>query len=121
MSKRLDVPRDLLFNLAAKEGGWRADGLDHNMPLNNPFGVNVIKDREAAGNRGYPSVDDAIADWERQYGDRIRGARSQEDMVNALLRPTPPALPYNVKDPGWETKFYNINVQKWREACGVPR
>ncbi len=37
MSKELGVPRDILFNLAAKEGGWDEVGLNHNMPLNNPF------------------------------------------------------------------------------------
>ncbi len=29
MSKELDVPRDLLFNMAAKEGGWTKPDLDH--------------------------------------------------------------------------------------------
>jgi hypothetical protein len=121
MSKDLDVPRDLLFNLAAKEGGWDKTGLDHNMPLNNPFGVNQINNRgEAAGNRSYATVDDAVKAWAAQYGERVRGVRTQQEFIDALQRPPAPARPYNTADEKWEEKFKSIDVKKWRERCGIP-
>src|ERR1035438_1347178 len=42
-----------------------ADALDHNIPLRNPFGRNLInKKGQAAGNKKFGSLDDAVDDWE---------------------------------------------------------
>ncbi|MBI4334830.1 MAG: glucosaminidase domain-containing protein [Chloroflexi bacterium] len=69
MAGNLNVPENFLLILAAKEGGWTKNHLDHNMPINNPFGVNEINERgQAAGNKAYGSLDEAIQDWVRRFG-----------------------------------------------------
>ncbi len=120
MSKDLGVPRDILLNLAAKEGGWTKGDLDHNMPLNNPFGFNRIENGKAVGNIKYNSVDDAVKAWVQIYGERVRGVQTREEFVQRLQHPTPPTPRYNSADPKWEEKFMGINVKKWREKCGIP-
>ncbi|MBI2875537.1 MAG: hypothetical protein HYY20_01500, partial [Candidatus Tectomicrobia bacterium] len=51
MADNLNVPENFLLILAAKEGGWTQKNHYHNMPLNNPFGVNRINEKgQAAGN-----------------------------------------------------------------------
>lgn len=122
MSKELDVPRDVLFNLAVKEGGWLGDQLDHNIPLNNPFGVNRINEKgQAAGNQAYKSVDAAVDEWIRMRGESVRGVQTREEFVRRLQHPEAPAKPYNSQDPDWAKKFMDINVKKWREKCGIPK
>ena len=56
MASDLNTLKALLLTEAAKEGGWTTGSLDHNQPLNNPFGVNKINGKgQAAGNIQYPS------------------------------------------------------------------
>lgn len=122
MSKELNVPRDILFNLAAKEGGWTSQQLDHNMPLNNPFGVNRINDKgDAAGNKAYKSVDEAVDEWIRMRGESVRGVQTREEFVRRLQHPEPPARPYNTNSAKtYEPDFMEIDVKKWRKKCGIP-
>jgi hypothetical protein len=68
MASDLSTTQQLMLTMAAKEGGWTAAALNHNQPLNNPFGVNTIKNGRAAGNKSYPTLGAAIQDWENKFG-----------------------------------------------------
>jgi len=94
MAQDLNTTKALMFTLAAKEGGWIKEHLDHNQPLNNPFGVNRIKYGRAAGNVNYPSLDAAIEYWKQRFGDRVRGTQTPDAFINGLERPAQGA-PYN--------------------------
>ncbi len=85
MARDLQTTHQMMLTMAVKEGGWDKAGLDHNQPINNPFGVNIIRHGEAAGNKGYISVDDAIKDWLRQYGSVVQGITNPDKFVGALL------------------------------------
>lgn len=120
MAQDLNVSLTLMLTMAAKEGGWTKGDLDHNQPLNNPFGVNRIKNGQAAGNIDYSSLDAAIGYWEGRFGDRVRGAQTPGDFVNGLQHPSN-GDPYNSKDPDYESKFtkvYNTMV-KYMKICGI--
>ena len=118
----LDTTKTLMFTMAAKEGGWTPDALAHNMPLNNPFGVNNIKNGQAVGNKQYTSLPAAVEAWERNYGDRVRGIKQPDDFVYELMHPAPPARPYNEKSAShYEDDFQNIydSVVKFMKLCGI--
>jgi hypothetical protein len=84
--------------MAAKEGGCIAKDLDHNMPLNNPFGVNKIRHGVAVGNVDYPSLAAAIQYWEDTFCNRVRGAQTVDDFIKGLQHPAQ-GQPYNSRDP----------------------
>jgi hypothetical protein len=48
MAQDLNTTKTLMLTEAAKEGGWTTKNLDHNQPLNNPFGVNKINSKGQA-------------------------------------------------------------------------
>jgi RHS repeat-associated protein len=117
----LGTTKTLMFTMAAKEGGWTQPALDHNMPLNNPFGVNRIKNGQAVGNIAYPSLPDAINAWGKNFGDRVRGDTDPGDFVHDLQNPEPPGKPYNSVNPNYENDFeqvYNA-VLKFMKLCGI--
>jgi len=107
-----------MLTMAAKEGGWNDVGLNHNMPLNNPFGINRIERGKAVGNVKYPSLEAAISDWKGQFGDRVRGAQTAADFVHGLQHPQT-GQPYNTDDKKYAEKFNNISMAKWMKICGV--
>lgn len=117
----LQTTKALMFTMAAKEGGWTQPDLDHNMPLNNPFGVNIIQNGQAKRNRSYPTLGDAILDWERMFGDRVRGTNSPDDFVYGLQHPDH-GFPYNTahKDE-YEDVFQNVYdaVVRFMKLCGI--
>jgi hypothetical protein len=85
MAKDLKTSRELMFTIAAKEGGWTQENLNHNVPLNNPFGVKYInKKGQAAGNHKYANVQDAADDWKSQFGDRVNGAKTKDDAIKGV-------------------------------------
>jgi RHS repeat-associated protein len=104
----LGTTKTLMFTMAAKEGGWTQPALDHNMPLNNPFGVNRIKNGQAVGNIAYPSLPDAINAWGKNFGDRVRGDTDPGDFVHDLQNPEPPGKPYNSVNPNYENDFEQV-------------
>jgi len=118
MATDLNVREPLLLTLAAKEGGWDDRGLNHNIPLNNPFGVNKIIKGKAAGNIQYASLSEAISEWERMWGDRVRDVDTREGFVNGLQHPRI-GKPYNTADPRWAEKYMGIDMQKWMNNCGI--
>ncbi len=119
MATRLSTDPDFLLNLAAREGGWTDENLDHNMPLNNPFGVNIIRNRKAVGNRSYETLEDAIEAWEDDWGPIVKGAKTRENFVHRLIHPPKPKAPYNSVNPKYEDEFLQIDIVKWRKRCGV--
>jgi hypothetical protein len=91
------------------------------MPLNNPFGVNRIKNGQAVGNIAYPSLPDAINAWGKNFGDRVRGDIDPGAFVHDLQNPEPPGKPYNSVNPNYENDFeqvYNA-VLKFTKLCGI--
>jgi len=121
MGDDLNVPEPLLLTEAAKEGGWTTDHLNHNMPLNNPFGVNKIcSGGVACGNVAYNSLDDAINSWEKQFGDRVRNVDTPDDFAYGLQHPDN-GKPYNSADPNYENRYQDVydSMRNWMKACNV--
>jgi RHS repeat-associated protein len=120
MAQDLNTTKTLMLTEAAKEGGWTTKNLDHNQPLNNPFGVNKISKGQAAGNVAYASLDDAIQYWGGRFGDRVRGAQTADDFLKGLQHPST-GQPYNTQDPKYEDKFRAINnsMLKFMKLCGI--
>jgi hypothetical protein len=117
----INTTLSLMLTQAVKEGGWIKEHLDHNQPLNNPFGVNRINGkRQASGNVAYSSLDAAIQDWERRYGDRIRGVQTPDDYIDKLEHPTN-GQPYNAKVDEYTKDFKDDydSVLKYMKLCGV--
>ena len=121
MATDMQTTRTLMFTMAAKEGGWTTGALAHNMPLNNPFGVNNIKNGKAVGNKSYPDAAAAAHDWERLYGNRVRGTQSPDDFVYGLQHPQR-GFPYNTahKD-DYEDVFQDVydSVVTFMRLCGI--
>jgi RHS repeat-associated protein len=121
MAKDLNTTLALLLTLAAREGGWTAADINHNLPLNNPFGVNRINRRgQAAGNVDYPSLDAAIQYWEETFGDRVRGAQTPDAFINGLEHPEQ-GQPYNTNVEKYTKAFMAVydSVLKFMEICGI--
>ena len=121
MASDLSTQKTVLLTLAAKEGGWTKEDLDHNMPLNNPFGVQLIRNGKAVGNIDYTprgGLDAAINHWKTLYADRVRGAKTAEDFVKGLQHPEK-GDPYNTATPSWEKDFHRIDMAKWMKNCGI--
>ena len=122
MANDLGTTKTLMLTMAAKEGGWTPQALAHNMPLNNPFGVNRIENRKAVGNISYPSLAAAIAAWEKSSaGDRVRGDQDESDFLHDLQHPDPPDRPYNTDDLAYDDKFEKVylSVMKFMKLCGI--
>ncbi len=84
MAANLNTTLQLVLTLAVKEGGWNKPALDHNQPLNNPFGMNIIKNRQAAGNAKYQSLKEAVDAWTSSHA-YVRGIKDPAVFVKALL------------------------------------
>lgn len=106
LAKRLDISPTWIMGLSSYESGWLDD---HNMSLNNPFGVT----RAGGKNLEFESLQEAADYWERHYGDRVRGAKSAQEFVDRLQNPRL-GKPYNSVRPDWKPKVLdNVNsVQK---------
>ena len=106
----------MMLTLAVKEGGWRKIDLDHNQPLNNPFGVNHIRNRQAVGNVKYVTLAEAIAEWKRMHGEAVRGIKQPEKFVEVLL-----SRGYNTVNSQYADVF--MDDYKWvgiaMERCGI--
>jgi len=121
MAKDLNTTKTLLLTLAAKEGGWTTEHLNHNQPLNNPFGVNSINRKgQAAGNIRYTTLDEAIKYWKQRFGDRVRGAQTVDAFINGLERPTT-GDPYNANVDAYTKEFKNVHntMLRYMSACGI--
>jgi len=121
MANDLGTTKTLMLTMGAKEGGWTQPALDHNMPLNNPFGLNRIKNGQAAGNIAFPTLGDAINSWEKNFGDRVRGDTDPGDFIHDLQHPDPPGKPYNSVNPNYENDFEQVYeaVKKFMKLCGI--
>jgi hypothetical protein len=116
MAKDLGTDEDFLFALAAKEGGWISDSLDHNTPLNNPFGVNKINDKgEAVGNKKYSTLDEAIEAWKKtgqgvSFGERVRNAKTAQEFIDRLQGKNMKYHPYNTVDSKYAEHYMEVFV-----------
>ncbi len=115
MAKDLDTTKQIMLTLAVKEGGWNKIALDHNQPLQNPFGVNYIVDRKAAGNKKYTSLQDAINEWKQNHS-YVQGVKDPQAFVNALL-----AHHYNTVNPNYGGEFMDryADVGRAMISCSV--
>jgi RHS repeat-associated protein len=119
VAQDLNTTLPLMLTQAAKEGGWNKEGLDHNIPLNNPFGVNIIMGGRAVGNVHYPTLDAAIQYWKQTYGDRVGGTRTLEAFAYGMQHPTH-GQPYNASK-AYEGNYKDrySDVLKWMKRCGI--
>ena len=121
MAKDLNTTPQIMLTLGVKEGGWRDVDLDHNQPLNNPFGLNYIKHGQAAGNMKFNTLGDAISFWfnppsgPRNY---IRNIKKPEDFVDQLL-----AHGYNTNKAAYRMEFLGRykDVGRAMDACGISK
>ncbi len=128
MAADLGTTPQIIMTLAVKEGGWNKPALDHNQPLNNPFGINLTKHGSAVGNRRYATLNDATTAWKservlnyttQQYvirGEHVRGITDAKKFVTALLE-----LHYNTVNPSYDVEFvarYD-DVGRAMKACNV--
>jgi RHS repeat-associated protein len=118
MASDTDTTMQLILTQAVKEGGWDKTGLDHNQPLNNPFGVNKIEHRKAVGNVKYASLDDAVKAWEAMYDQYVHGAKDPGTFVQDLLNHN-----YNTVNPNYRQEFEDRykDVGCAMKACGVQK
>jgi len=119
MATDLDTTPTMIFTLAAKEGGWTQDALDHNIPLRNPFGRNRInKKGEAAGNVSFPNLQAAVTDWETHIvaAPYVHGIKDPGLFVDTLL-----AHNYNKNKVPYRAVFMSIagSMPGHMAACGV--
>jgi hypothetical protein len=121
MAQDLNTTPTLVLTHAAKEAGWTNANLDHNQPLNNPFGVNKIKNGKAAGNIGYPSLDAAIDYYKTRFGSNVGGSRTADDYINALEHPPNGQPPFNKNIKNYTTDFKNVKTSmvKFMRICGI--
>jgi hypothetical protein len=122
MAQDLNTSNTFLLTEAAKEGGWTTNHLDHNQPLNNPFGVNKINSQgKAAGNVAYPTVDAAIDYWKGRFGEQVRGTQTAQDFINGLEYPPPGGhrVNSNVKDYVRDYLDVYNSMVKYMKLCGV--
>ncbi len=120
MASNLETSKALLFALAAKEGGWTTEALNHNIRLNNPFGVNSINHRQAAGNIQYQSLQQAISDWQALFGDRIYGDTVPGTFADDLQHPGV-GRPYNSQNPNYVPQFLQVyeSVLRFMRLCNI--
>jgi hypothetical protein len=114
----------MVLTVAAKEGGWTEDALKHNMPLSNPFGVNTIVNRQAAGNKDYTTIGGlpkAISEWERMFKDRVYGEKDPQNFVYKMQHPAI-GQPYNSAHADkYEDVFMQVynSMGTYMGKCGV--
>jgi hypothetical protein len=91
------------------------------MPLNNPFGVNQIKNGKAVGNFPYHTLSDAISYWKKQYGPRIQGVKDPATFVDRLEYPKPGQSPYNPYVDTYPGEFMKVygSAGTYMSLCGV--
>jgi hypothetical protein len=120
MAQDLNTTKTLMLTEAAKEGGWTTKNLDHNQPLNNPFGVNKISGRKAAGNVSYPTLDAAIDYWKGRFGDRVQGTQTADNFINGLEHPAQ-GQPYNTNVDGYTKAYMDVykSMVKYMKTCGI--
>jgi RHS repeat-associated protein len=119
MATDLGTTPTIIFTLAAKEGGWQASDLNHNIPLQNPFGVNSINRRgQAAGNKKYLLLKDAVFDWRHNVAAApyVHGIKDAGSFVDTLL-----AHGYNANRVAYRSAFMSINgsMPGHMADCGV--
>ena len=119
LAQELNVDEDFLLALAANEGGWTKGNLDYNQPLNNPFGVNYIKNRQAAGNRKYNSLSEALNSWKKMFGERVEGAKTAQDFIDGLQCKNKPCNKYNDVNEDYEEQYLRVyeSAKGYKEAC----
>jgi RHS repeat-associated protein len=106
LADELDIDPDFLLALAAKESQWNdhengspGDPPQHAVELNNPFGVT-----QAGGNNlGFASLGDAFAFWNKNFGNKVRGAKNIKDFANDLKR-----AKYNTRTPKYYERLQEI-------------
>ncbi len=116
LATELSTNRDFLFAHSGYEAGWGDEkGLDHNIALNNPWGVNNIRKRKAVGNRHFASLEDAMEYYKKVYGKGVQGAKNIDDYINGLPQN------YNTVNPHyWDTlKDVYGHVLRYKTACSV--
>jgi hypothetical protein len=115
MATDMHTTQQILLALAVKEGGWNKPALDHNQPLNNPFGMNRIVKGRAPGDINYPNLNAAITAWEGSHG-YVNGVQDSQAFVDALL-----AYHYNTVNPNYGSEFMGRygDVGRAMVACGV--
>jgi len=120
MAQDLNTTKTLMLTEAAKEGGWTTKNLDHNQPLNNPFGVNKISGGKAAGNVAYPTLDAAIDYWKGRFGDRVQGTQTADKFINGLEHPAQ-GQPYNTNVDGYTKAYMDVynSMVKYMKTCGI--
>ncbi len=121
MAQDLNTTLTLVLTHAAKEAGWTNANLDHNQPLNNPFGINKIKNGKAAGNIAYPSLDAAIDYYKARFGPNVGGSRTADDYINGLEHPPNGQPPFNSKIDDYTKAFKNVNASmiNFMRICGI--
>jgi hypothetical protein len=90
----LGVNEDFILALSSYESGWYND---HNLGLNNPFGLT----KGGGRNLKFDSVDNAIDLFKRNYGSQIQGVSTIEEFTRAMLGGP---LVYNSVNPKWAVK-----------------
>ena len=120
MAQDLNTTLALTLTPAAKEGGWLGFQLDHNQPLNNPFGVNRIAGGKAVGNISYPSLDAAIAYYKGRYGSSVQGSQAPDQYVYGLEH-LPDGTKFNADEKKYTDKFGEVytSMLKFMNICGV--
>lgn len=119
MATDLNTQTIFLLSLAAKEGGWTTEALDHNMPLNDPFGVNTIRNGRAAGNKSYTSLEEAIQEWIQIFGNRVKNSQTLQDFIDGLQCKGKTCSKYNSATSNYETMFKKVHksVEGYETAC----
>lgn len=119
LAKDLDTNRDFLLAHAAREAGWQMKDLDHNIPLNNPFGSNYINNKgQAAGNMKFSSLDAALDYYKTKYN-HIKGAKTMEDFAHRV-KYLPDGRVYN-SNSAYEGELAGLysSVLKYKKLCGI--
>jgi RHS repeat-associated protein len=115
LAAQLNVNADYLLALAAGESGWNdADNGNpgnppqHAVDLNNPFGMTHGGGR----NIEYESLGQATQAWGEAYGEKVSGAKSFEDFLDALKG-------YNTVNADWRDLMRQRydQLQWYRENC----
>lgn len=92
MATDLGTTQQLMLTMAAKEGGWTTAALNHNQPLNNPFGVNIIKNGRAAGNKAERTVSVFADTNSLEYPDAKAAAAGELGLFQQGLRVQNPQI-----------------------------
>ncbi|MBL8301129.1 MAG: glucosaminidase domain-containing protein [Rhodanobacteraceae bacterium] len=94
LAEDVAVEEDCILALSSYESGWYNA---HNRGLNNPFGLT----KGGGNNLKFASPKAAADYWRETFGPQVRGAKSIDAFVRALL--SPPRV-YNTVNPQWGAK-----------------